>query len=134
MAPASCTTAGKNLYVRDVMNDLYLWYADMPRLDPTSFASPEEYLEAVRVRPLDNTFSYITSRAANDAFFSESQFIGFGLSTAINDLEMLVTQVFPESAAFGSGVVPRRSNRRDRRTRSGRADLERRDRLCVRPV
>ena len=102
--PASCSTVGKNLYVRDVMNDLYLWYADMPRLDPTSFGSPEEYLEAVRVRPLDTTFSYITSRAANDAFFSESQFIGFGLSTAINDLEMLVTQVFPESAASEAGL------------------------------
>ena len=102
--PASCSTVGKNLYVRDVMNDLYLWYADMPRLDPTSFGSPEEYLEAVRVRPLDNTFSYITSRAANDTFFSESQFIGFGLSTSISDLEMLVTQVFPESAASEAGL------------------------------
>src|SRR4026208_2537288 len=94
--PASCSTAGKNLYVRDVMNNLYLWYAEMPRLDPTSFASPEEYLEAVRPRPLDATFSYITSREANDAFVSESQFIGFGLSTAITGLEMRVTQVFPE--------------------------------------
>ena len=102
--PASCTTAGKSLYVRDVMNNLYLWYAEMPRLDPTSFGSPEEYLEAVRYRPLDTTFSYITSRAANDAFFSDSQFIGFGLSTAINDLEMLVTQVFPESAASDAGL------------------------------
>jgi C-terminal processing protease CtpA/Prc len=102
--PASCSTAGKNLYVRDVMNNLYLWYAEMPRLDPTSFGSPEEYLEAVRYRPLDTTFSYVTSRAANDAFFSDSQFIGFGLSTAINDLEMVVTQVFPESAASDAGL------------------------------
>jgi carboxyl-terminal processing protease len=102
--PASCSTAGQNLYVRDVMNNLYLWYTEMPRLDPTSFGSPEEYLEAVRYRPLDTTFSYITSREANDAFFSESQFIGFGLSTAINDLEMLVTQVFPGSAASEAGL------------------------------
>ncbi len=40
--------------------------------------SPEAYLEAVRYRPIDNTYSYITSAAANDAFYSDSQFIGYG--------------------------------------------------------
>jgi C-terminal peptidase prc len=103
-SPASCSTAGKNLYVRDVMTDLYLWYAAMPNVNPTSYASPEAYLEAVRYRTLDSTFSYITSRAANDAFYSDSQFIGFGLSTILNDLEMRVTQVFPESPASEAGL------------------------------
>lgn len=81
------------------MTDLYLWYSEMPNVNPTSFGSPEAYLEAVRYRPLDSTFSYITSRAANDAFYSDSQFIGFGLSTTLTGLEMRVTQVFPESPA-----------------------------------
>jgi carboxyl-terminal processing protease len=102
--PASCTTSGKNLYVRDVMSDIYLWYATMPNVNPTSYASPEEYLEAVRYRALDSTFSYITSRAANDAFYSDSQFIGFGLSTIANDVEMRVTQVFPDSPALEAGL------------------------------
>jgi carboxyl-terminal processing protease len=102
--PASCTTSGKNLYVRDVMSDIYLWYATMPNVNPTSYASPEEYLEAVRYRALDSTFSYITSRAANDAFYSDSQFIGFGLSTIVNDVEMRVTQVFPDSPALEAGL------------------------------
>jgi carboxyl-terminal processing protease len=97
--PVSCSTSGKNLYVRDVMTDLYLWYAQMPGVNPTSFASPEEYLEAVRFRQLDSTFSYITSREANDAFYSESQFIGFGLSTTISGSEMRVLQIFPDSPA-----------------------------------
>ena len=103
-APVSCSTSGKNLYVRDVMTDLYLWYAKMPNVNPTAFASPEAYLEAVRYRTLDSTFSYITSRAANDAFYSDSQFIGFGLSTTLNGLEMRVTQVFPESPASEAGL------------------------------
>jgi C-terminal processing protease CtpA/Prc len=103
--PASCSTAGKNLYVRDVMTDLYLWYQEIPDVDPTSFQSPEAYLDAVRRRPLDASFSYITSREANDAFYSESQFIGFGLSTAINGVEMRVTQVFPESPASEAGLT-----------------------------
>jgi carboxyl-terminal processing protease len=102
--PASCSTAGKNLYVRDVMSDNYLWYAQMPNVNPTSYSSPEAYLEAVRYKTLDSTFSYITSRAANDAFYSDSQFIGFGLSTMLNDVEMRVTQVFPESPALEAGL------------------------------
>ena len=47
-APVSCSTAGKNLYVRDVMTDLYLWSAQVPNVDPTRFVSPEAYLDAVR--------------------------------------------------------------------------------------
>ena len=103
--PASCTTSGKNLYVRDVMSDLYFWYREMPNVDPVSFPSPEAYLEAVRFRPLDTTFSYITTRAANDAFYSDSQFIGFGLSTSLDGVEMRVTQVFPDSPALEAGLL-----------------------------
>ena len=102
--PASCSITGKNLYVRDVMSDLYFWYREMPELNPASFDSPEAYLEAVRFRPLDTTFSYITSRAANDAFFSESQFIGFGLSTSLDGVQMRVMQVFPDSPASEAGL------------------------------
>ena len=86
------------------MKDLYLWSAEVPNVDPTSFGSPEAYLDAVRYRPLDATFSYITSRAANDAFYSDSQFIGFGLSTTLNNLEMRVLQVFPDSPASETGL------------------------------
>jgi len=103
--PVSCTTTGKNLYVRDVMSDLYFWYREMPNVDPVSFPSPEAYLEAVRFRPLDTTFSYITTRAANDAFYSDSQFIGFGLSTSLDGVEMRVTQVFPDSPALEAGLL-----------------------------
>src|SRR4029077_519467 len=102
--PASCTTTGKNLYVRDVMSDIYLWYATMPNVNPTAYESPEAYLEAVRYKTLDSHFSYITSRAANDAFYSDSQFIGFGLSTSLNGSEMRVLQVFPHSPALQAGL------------------------------
>jgi len=99
-APTSCTTAGQNLYVRDVMSDIYFWYREIPALDPVKFESPEAYLDAIRYKTLDHTFSYITSRAANDAFFSDSQFIGFGFSmwlTAADELR--ISDVFPDSPA-----------------------------------
>lgn len=91
--------------MRDVLTNLYLWYHQLPDVDPTDFESPEAYLDAVRYRPLDTTFSYITSREANDAFFSDSQFIGLGFSTAVVDRRLRVLQVFPESPAAEAGLA-----------------------------
>lgn len=103
--PASCTTTGQNIHVRDVMNDLYLWYRFNPTINPVRYASPEAVLDAMRYRPLDSSFSYITSRAANDAFYSESQFIGLGLSTTTSGSEMRVLQVFDDSPASAAGLA-----------------------------
>jgi C-terminal processing protease CtpA/Prc len=106
----NCAVSGQNLYVRDVMQDLYYWSQFLPNVDPTRYASPEAYLEAVRYQPLDRTFSYVTSRAANDAFYSESQFIGFGLGVRyelINegtDIRVRVAQVFGDSPALETGL------------------------------
>jgi C-terminal peptidase prc len=102
--PASCSAAGQNLYVRDVLFDEYLWYTELPYVNPSEYDSPEAYLDAVRYRPLDTSFSYITSRAANDAFFSDSQFIGFGFSTSLSDTALRVLQVFPASPAEAIGL------------------------------
>lgn len=100
----SCTATGQSIFVRDTMQELYLWYRDVPDADPARYATPEQYLEAVRLRPLDATFSYVTSRAANDAFFSESQFIGLGVSTTVSGGEMWVLQVFDGSPAAEAGL------------------------------
>jgi C-terminal processing protease CtpA/Prc len=104
--PASCTVAGQNLYVRDVMTDIYYWYQSIPLTNPVRFNSPEAYLEAIRYRPLDSTFSYITSRAADEAFFSNSQFIGFGLSTQLAGAgDVRVSSVFADSPAAEAGLA-----------------------------
>ena len=98
--PASCDIAAQNLYVRDVMTDIYLWYREIPDVDPVAFESPAQYLDAIRYRPLDETFSYIAPRAATEAFFSESQFVGFGFSTTSSAPgELRVTDVMAQSPA-----------------------------------
>ncbi len=104
-ASANCTTAGQCTFVRDALQQYYYWYRELPNPDPASFASPEAYLSAVRYRTLDSSFSYITSKAASDAFFSDSQFIAFGLSyKRTGDLELRVTQTFPGSPAADAGI------------------------------
>ena len=101
----SCTTVGQCTFVRDVLQSYYYWYKELPSPDPGSFSSPEAYLEAVRYRALDSSFSYITSKASSDAFYSESQFIGFGLSyKQTGDTELRLAQTFPGSPAADAGM------------------------------
>ncbi len=95
----SCSSLRQNVYVRDVMTDDYLWYREVPKVNLAAYSTAEAYLEAVRYRPLDQTFSYITSRQANDAFYADSQYIGVGFATSLNGSELRVTQVFPGSPA-----------------------------------
>jgi len=101
----SCTTLGQCTFVRDALRDYYYWYKELPSPDPASFSSPEAYLDAVRYRPLDSSFSYVTSKAASDAFYSDSQFIGFGLSyKRTADTELRLAQTFPGSPAADAGM------------------------------
>jgi carboxyl-terminal processing protease len=103
--PRNCGTLSQVMYVRDVMDEYYFWYRELPRVNPANYANPEAYLEAVRYRPLDSSFSYITSRAANEAFYGESQFVGFGFSTQTTETEMRILQVFPDSPASEAGLA-----------------------------
>jgi C-terminal peptidase prc len=103
--PVNCTTLGKNMFVRDVMTDLYFWYREVPTLNPARYDSPEAYLEALRYMRLDHSYSYITTRESSEAFFSESQFVGFGFGTEIVNGELRVLQVFSESPAAEAGLA-----------------------------
>jgi len=100
-----CATSGQVGFVRDTLREMYFWYSELPDPDPASFASPEAYLEAVRFRPLDASYSYITTKAASDAFFSDSQFIGLGIAyLQTGDAELRVAQVFPDGSAAEAGL------------------------------
>jgi C-terminal peptidase prc len=103
--PANCSTTSQNSWVRDQLTNYYYWYRHLPsNVNPASFNSPEAYLDAVRFRPIDNTYSYITSAAANDAFYSDSQFIGFGFGQQTMTSEIRVLQVYEDSPAIEAGL------------------------------
>ena len=103
--PSSCNTTSQNLWVRDQLNLYYYWYQFIPGgVNAASFNSPEAYLEAVRYRPIDNSFSFITNAASNDAFYSDSQVIGYGFGNFTTATEIRVTQVYADSPASEAGL------------------------------
>jgi C-terminal processing protease CtpA/Prc len=103
--PTSCGTTAQNIWVRDQLNTYYYWYQNLtPGVNPASFNSPEAYLEAVRYRPVDTTYSYIATAAASDAFFSDSQVIKYGFTQLVSANDILVLQVWPDSGASETGL------------------------------
>jgi len=103
--PANCSVTSQNLWVRDQLTNYYYWYKFLPtNLNPASYSSPEAYLEAVRYRPIDNTYSYVTGAAANDAFYSDSQFIGYGFGQQYTSTDLRVLQVYDASPALEAGL------------------------------
>ncbi|MCG6927603.1 MAG: peptidase [Acidobacteria bacterium] len=105
-AGGECGTLGQVNFVRDTLQEWYLWYQQLPDPDPAGFDSPEAYLQAVRYLPRDSSFSYIGSQAATDAFYSDSQFIGIGLSfRQTGTTELRVSQVFPGGPAAAAGLA-----------------------------
>jgi carboxyl-terminal processing protease len=103
-AVADCSVAGQNQFVRTTLRDIYYWYKELPDPDPASFSSPEAYLDAVRYKTLDHTYSFVTDRASNDAFFSDSQFVGFGFSMQVFGSEIRLNEVYPASPASEAGL------------------------------
>jgi hypothetical protein len=104
-APVNCSIASQNLFVRNVMADIYFWYYAMPAVNPVFYRSPEAYLEAVRYQELDSSFSYIGSAATEEAFYSDSQYVGIGFATSFDGVNYRVAQVFPDSPASEAGMV-----------------------------
>ncbi|NNF60963.1 MAG: hypothetical protein HKO55_10410 [Gammaproteobacteria bacterium] len=102
--PDDCSVIAQNRFVSDVMKDIYYWVDEMPELDPDLFASPQELLNALLFSELDR-FSVIADAAAEDAFFSNSQFIGIGMGILLTGGDTLqVTQTFSDGPARAAGI------------------------------
>jgi carboxyl-terminal processing protease len=86
------------------MKEWYFWYESMPNIDPMSYPSPVEVLEAVRFRPLDR-WSYITSWEAFEAYFRDSKMIGHGFGSGFDAAGNLrVLFIYNTTKMYEAGV------------------------------
>ncbi|HUG98029.1 MAG TPA: S41 family peptidase [Gammaproteobacteria bacterium] len=104
LAPDPCAIPLQNQALYDTMQEYYLWYEELPAIDPGDFESPEALLEALRFRPLDR-FSYITTQAEEEALFGASQFIGLGFRSSIDGTTVRTSDVFEGAPADNAGLV-----------------------------
>lgn len=110
---SSCSNDGQKQFVADAMREWYFWNHLLPAdVDISQFASPDDVLDYLTTfspddgtgQPVDR-FSFINSAQADQAFFGEGRFEGFGFSSrflAADDLRL--TRVFLDSPAFRAGL------------------------------
>ncbi|MFT3803087.1 MAG: S41 family peptidase [Burkholderiaceae bacterium] len=93
-APAGTTDAA---YLYDYMKDWYLWYRQMPTVDPAAYASDQALLDAVRVS--QDWYSYIDSAQVYHAFYDEGEAVGYGFGYSVSGNAMWIRYVQPASSA-----------------------------------
>ncbi len=114
---AACSDDGQKQFVIDAMREWYFWNDRLPAdVDLSQFATPDDLLAYLTTfspdltpedgidNPVDR-FSFINTAAADQAFFGEGKFEGFGFSSrfiAENDLRL--TRVFFDSPANRAGL------------------------------
>ena len=116
--PSECSIEGQKQFVLDNMRAWYFWNDLLPaEVDTSQFATPEDLLAYLTTfspdltpddgidNPVDR-FSFINTAAADQAFFGEGKFEGFGFSSSFvaeNDLRL--TRVFFDSPANRAGLA-----------------------------
>lgn len=107
-----CTSLdAQRTWVRSYMDEAYLWYRDVPQVNPANFSTPTAYFDALLVttptasgKPRDE-FSFTFDTAAWDALINAGQSAGYGMQLSINGRDIRVAFVEPGSPAASAGVA-----------------------------
>ena len=114
---AACSLEGQKQFVLDNMRAWYFWNDLLPaQVDTSQFATPDELLAFLTTfspdltpddgvdNPVDR-FSFINTAAADQAFFGEGKFEGFGFSSRFEGNDLRLTRVFVDSPANRAGLA-----------------------------
>ena len=111
--PAACSNDGQKQFVLDALYDWYLWNDLLPaNIDISDYSSPEELVFRVTTEfgpqnsngdPID-FFSSVGSLDADQQFFGEGKFEGFGFSWRVENGNMRIVRVFSGSPMDAGGV------------------------------
>lgn len=113
--PVPTTAAGCSLRARQdwllaQMNEWYLFPETLPTaLDPSGYTTLDSYLDALtataRAQRRDRDFTYVTSVAEENAYYSSGTTGGFGLRLTFDGANrLLVTEAFEGGAALAAGI------------------------------
>jgi carboxyl-terminal processing protease len=87
-----------------LMDEWYFWYEEIPDVNPSSYSSPYELLEALRHQPLDR-WSYITSWQEFEAWYKESKFIGYGFGSGWDqNARLRISFIYNSTDLYQAGV------------------------------
>ena len=108
---AGCSLRERQDWVLGQMRDWYLFPELLPAsLDPSGFSTVQAYIDALaataRAQSKDRFFTYITSIAEENAFFSSGSTAGFGIRLSYDTAggRLFVVEAFEGAPALAAGI------------------------------
>lgn len=92
-----------NQQVYELMKYWYLWNKEIPEVNPDIYTSPQELMDAIIFKPVDQ-WSFITSWEAFEQFFRQGSFSGFGMGLVFDgNGDLRITFTYSDSPAGKAG-------------------------------
>ena len=93
-----------NNAIYELMQEVYLWYDNLPTLDPEVYATPNELMDEIRYKLYDKWSTVITKTEYNQ-YFEQGQLIGHGFLLSVdNDNNIRVAFVYRSTQTYELGV------------------------------
>ncbi len=105
LSPASCDISSQRAWLRDYMNDQYLWFDRQGTPDNNS-ADMASYLDSLLYKPTDR-YSYSQSTSSFTQFFAEGKRTGYGYSLASTTSGALVVRYVEPLSPVGTAGLKR---------------------------
>ncbi len=108
---AGCSLTERQTFARDVINEWYLFPSDVATgVNPASFSTVDAYIDALvapaRAAGKDRFFTFITSIAEENAFFSSGASAGFGVRLSFNSgaRRLFIAEAYEGAPALAAGI------------------------------
>lgn len=108
---AGCTVRDRQDWALSQLREWYLFPDTLPAsLDPTPFSTVDDYIDALtataRAQRKDRFFTYLTSIASENAFFSSGSSAGFGIRLSLDTpaRRAFIAEAFEGTAALAAGI------------------------------
>lgn len=108
-ASSACSLSNRQNFAFSVLNEWYLFPEALPAsLSPTPYSSVQAYIDALtataRAQGKDRFFTYITSIAEENAFFSSGATAGFGIRLLYQGNRVFIMEAFEGAPALAAGI------------------------------
>ncbi len=105
----SCSLINRQNFAFSVLDEWYLFPETLPgSLNPAPYTSVQAYIDALtataRSQGRDRFFTYVTSIAEENAFFSSGSTAGFGVRFSYRGSQMFVAEAFEGAPALAAGI------------------------------
>jgi C-terminal processing protease CtpA/Prc len=108
---ASCGLSARQAFAKAVIDEWYLFPSDVAtNVNPANFADVQTYIDALvapaRALNKDRYFTYVTSIAEEDAFFTNGSSAGFGVRLAYDPTaqRVIIAEAYENAPALAAGI------------------------------